>query len=299
MTTPSPSEIKLSNPGKVLFPEAGVTKADLAAYYESVAEVALPHMRDRPVSMQVFPRGVKAPGYFAKEVPKGFPDWVDRATVQKRDGEVTHVLAQNAATLVLLAQHNCVTPHVWTSRADQLDRPDRLVIDLDPSGGDDEFPAVRSAAQLFGELVRSVGLEPWAMTTGSRGVHVVAPLLRECSFEEVDELAGKLADAAAAARPDELTTKFRKADRGGRIYLDIARNRWAQTVPPPYAVRARPDAPVAMPLQWEELSDDTLSSRDWNVGNVADRLADGGDRWAAIGDSAASPRSALKRAAEL
>ena len=297
-TAVRPGEVELTHPDKVLFGDAGVTKADLAAYYARVAPLMLPHLRGRPLSFQVFPRGVGRPGHFLKQAPDYFPDWVPRVTVPKKGGTVDHVVADTGATLVLLANHNAVTPHAVTSRLPHLDRPDRLVIDLDPHG-DEQFALVRGAARLVGELMRECGLEPFAMTTGSRGIHVVAPIAPEVGFGEALDLARAIAAAAVAASPAVLTTRFLKRERGERIFVDVLRNRWAQTSVPPYAVRARPEAPVAVPLRWDELRSSRLAPRRWTVRNVARRLGRVEDPWAGIEAAATSPRQAAKRAAGL
>ncbi len=292
MKAPGPADVPLTNPGKVLFPGAGVTKQELAAHYAQVAPMMLPHVEGRPISMQVFHGGVGRPGHFMKQAPDHFPEWIRRVTVPKKGGEVTHVIAEHAADLVYLAGQNVVTPHVWTSRADRLDRPDRLILDLDPSGGDEDFPHVRRAALMVGDLFREAGLEPFAMLTGSRGIHVVAPIRRELAFPEIFALSRGLARASVARCPDVLTTEFHKDKREMRIFVDDLRNRWAQTVVPPYAVRARAEATVATPLAWAELEDESLSPRHWTVRNIAER---GGDPWADIAAAAASPRTAAKR----
>src|SRR4051812_4202765 len=226
-------EVSISHPGKVLFP-GGITKADLAGYYRDVAPVMLPHVRDRPVSMQRFNAGVERPGFFQKDMPKGAPDWVRRVRVPKRGGTVCHALANETAALVWLANINCITPHVSTARADRLDRPDRIVWDLDPSGVD-EFALVRRTALELGALLREAGTEPFAMTTGSRGVHVVVAIRRRWSYERVRDAALSIADELASRRPDELTTAFRKERREGRLFLDVNRNGWAMTAVPAYA----------------------------------------------------------------
>jgi bifunctional non-homologous end joining protein LigD len=278
-------EVRLTHPDKLIWPEDGVTKADLAAYFRDVAPAMLPHVRDRPLSLQRFRDGVGRPGFFQKEIPKGAPDWVRRVTVGKRNGTVCHALAQDADTLVWLAQINCVTPHVFPRRADKLDRPDRLVIDLDPST--DDFGAVRQAALQTGDALRERGLEPFAMVTGSRGVHVVVPLRRTRDVRDVLAWSRSFAEELAGAHEDALTTEFHKENRGDRIYVDVARNGPAQTVVPPYAPRPRPGAPVATPLRWEELEDDALRPDGWSVRTVLERLdALGGDPWAGIGKSA-------------
>ncbi len=277
--------VKLTHPDRVMWPDAGLTKRDLYDYFGAVAETMLPHVRDRPVSLQRFRGAVGNGGFFQKEIPKGAPDWIARVSVPKRDGTVCHLLANDRATLQWLAQQGCVTPHVFTSRADRLDRPDRLVIDLDPST--DDFAAVRSAALACGAALRDRGLEPFAMVTGSRGIHVVVPLKRTRDVRDVQAWARDFAAELAAEHPDALTTEFHKDKRNDRLYLDVARNGPAQTVVPPYAPRPRPGAPVATPLRWEELNDDALRPDGWTLRTVLDRLDDlGADPWADISSAA-------------
>ena len=271
--------VEITSPGKLLFPADGVTKADLASYYERVAEWMLPHIRGRPLSLQRFPAGIAQRGFFHKDVPDYFPDWVERVEVAKHDGSVTHALAGNVDTLLYLVGQNTITPHVWLSRADRIHQPDRLVVDLDPAPGAD-FAVVRRAARRTGELMRELGLEPFAQVTGSKGIHVWTPVRRRADFEEVKEFANELAALLAARYPDELTTEFRKAERGGRILVDVMRNRYAQTVVPPYAVRPLAGAPVATPIEWDELSNSRLRADRWTVKTVLRRLAAKGDPWA-------------------
>ena len=272
---------EITHPDKVLFPGDGITKGDLATYYEHVAEWMLPHVRDRPVSMQRFPDGIEGKGFFHKDVPDYFPGWIKRVEVPKSNGTVTHLLIRSADTLVYLVGQNTVTPHVWLSRADRLWQPDRLVIDLDPPPGDD-FTAVRRAARMTGELMRELGLSPFAQVTGSKGIHVWTPLRRRSGQEEVREFARDLARVLAQRHPDELTVEWRKEKRDGRILVDTARNTYAQTAVPPYAARPRPGAPVATPIEWDELSDSKLRPDRWNVTNVLGRLSAKGDPWADI-----------------
>jgi bifunctional non-homologous end joining protein LigD len=283
-------KVRLTHPERVLWPDDGITKGDLAGYYRAIAPVMLPHVRDRPLSLQRFRDGIDHDGFFQKEIPRGAPDWVRRVEVGKRGGTVCHALANDADSLVWLAQVGCITPHVFPRRADRLDRPDRLVVDLDPSTED--FAAVRRAALQCGDALRDRGLEPFAMVTGSRGIHVVAPLRRTREVHDVLEWSREFAGELAAAAPGELTTEFHKAERGDRIYVDVARNGPAQTVVPPYAPRPRPHAPVATPLRWEELDDQALRPDGWTLRTVGDRLETlGGDPWAEIGKSArALPR---------
>jgi bifunctional non-homologous end joining protein LigD len=269
--------VEISNPDKLLFPRARLTKLHLARHYERVAAAMLPYVRGRPLSLEAFPDGVEQGGYFAKAVPDHFPDWIDRATVPKRGGTVTHALAGEAATLVYLAGQNVVTPHLWLSRADEPRRPDRLIIDLDPSGGG--FAGVRAAAREAGERLRDAGLVPYAMTTGSRGIHVICPLRRGPGFRDVHRFARALAEEMVRDDPRRLTLEWRRADRGSKLYVDVNRNAYAQHAVAPYGVRARPRAPVATPLQWDELADARLKPDRWTVKSVGDRLEAEGDPW--------------------
>jgi bifunctional non-homologous end joining protein LigD len=274
--------VEISHPDKVLFPGAGVTKRDLAAHYERVAPVMLPHVRDRPLTVHAFPGGIEAHGFIMKSIPRHFPGWIARVEVPKRGGTVTHVLANDAATLVYLAGQNAIAVHVWPARADDPRRPDRLILDFDPSPGA-RFPDVRAAAREAGEKLRAAGLVPFAMASGSRGVHVVAPLRRGPSFTDVHRFARGLAEEMVADDPRRLTLEWRVADRGPRIYVDVNRNAYAQHAIAPYSVRAREPAPVATPLRWEELSDRSLRPDRWTVANFDARLADVGDPWKGIG----------------
>jgi bifunctional non-homologous end joining protein LigD len=273
--------IEITHARKVLFEHPAVTKLDLARHYARVGEAMLPHLRDRPLALEAFPNGIEGKGFFMKSVPGHFPDWIATAEVPKRGGSLIQMLANDAATLVYLAGQNVITPHVWLSRIEDLRRPDRLIIDLDPAPGV-RFAEVRAAARATGERLRDAGLATFAMVTGSRGVHVVAPLRLGPSFSEAHRFARALAETMVADDSRRLTLEWHRAERGQRIYLDVNRINYAQHVVAPYGVRARPRAPVAMPIAWEELSDPQLRPDRWTVRTAAKRLADQGDPWAKI-----------------
>lgn len=286
--------IDVSSPDKVLFPDDGITKLDLAQHYARAGPLMLPHVRDRPITMHVFPGGLARPGVYIKKAPPHFPGWIPRVTVEKRDGQTSMALAREAAALVFLAGQNCITPHVWPARADDLRSPDRLIFDFDPPDGTD-FADVRDAALATGDLLRAIGLVPFAQTSGSRGLHVIAPIRRGEPFEDARTFAHAVGERLAAD-DDRFTVEFRIAKRGGRIYVDTTRNAYAQHSVAPFAVRAKPGAPVAVPLRWEELSDGSVtSSRQWTLRTVADRLSDAGDPWQGIGRSARSLRKAAAK----
>ena len=269
--------VAISHPDKVLFPRSGVTKLDLARHYERVGPVMLPYVRGRPLALQGFPGGIEGPGFYMKAVPGHFPGWIARATVPKRGGTVTHVLAEDAATLVYLAGQNVVTPHLWLSRADEPRLPDRLILDFDPSGGG--FADVRAAAREAGARLRDAGLATYAMTTGSRGIHVVCPLRRGPGFGDVHRFARAIAEEMVRDDPRRLTLEWKKADRGSKIYVDVNRNNYAQHAVAPYGVRPREKAPVATPLRWEELSDRRLRPDRWTVRTIGARIEAEGDPW--------------------
>jgi bifunctional non-homologous end joining protein LigD len=273
--------VRLSHPDKALFAKPKVTKLELARHYERVAPLMLPLIRNRPVALQAFPDGIEEHGYFMKSVPRYFPEWIATANVPKKGGSLTQVLANDAATLVYLAGQNVVTPHIWLSRVDQLRKPDRLIIDLDPSPGIG-FAAVRAAARDAGERLRAAGLMPFAMVTGSRGIHVVCPVRRGPGFQEVHAFARSLAEAMVADDPRRLTLEWHRANRGARIYIDVNRINYAQHGVAPYAVRPRPRAPVAMPIHWQELSSAKLKPDGFTIRNAGGRLAQDGDPWREI-----------------
>jgi bifunctional non-homologous end joining protein LigD len=268
-----------SNAGKVLFPSEGITKGDLIVYYRDVAAVMLPYLRDRPLVMVRHPNGIDDERIFQRNVPDHFPGWVTRVPVRKCDGEVLHAVCDKAATLVYLANQACVELHVLLSRVDRLDAPDQLVFDLDPPSVE-RFPDARRAAlDLRTLLEESLGVTAFPRTTGGKGLHVHVPLNRHAGFDEVRAVAREIADLLAAARPGRLTTEQRKAKRGDRLFIDILRNGYAQTVVAPYSVRARPGAPVSMPLHWEEVEDADLRPDRFTMRTVRERLHEFGDAW--------------------
>ncbi|MGC9318013.1 MAG: DNA ligase D [Armatimonadota bacterium] len=275
-------EIEVSNADKVLFRDAGITKRQFVDYYRHVAGIMLPHLRGRPISMLRFPDGPAGETFFQKDIPDFFPEWIERVTVGDEDeGEaITYCVAENPDTLVYLANLVAVL-HIWTSRREALFRPDRMVFDLDPPEGG-QFQAVISAARTIRTLLEEIGLSAFVMTTGSRGLHVVTPLQPTREVAEVADFARRLAGVVARNDPDNLTTEHRKAKRGGRLLIDAWRNSRGQTSVAPYSARARPGAPVATPLDWEELDDPETGPQRWTVANILDRLAERGDPWADI-----------------
>jgi bifunctional non-homologous end joining protein LigD len=285
---------KVSKAGKVLFPNDGITKGDLAGYYAAVAKFMLPHVRGRPIMMQRYPNGIGEEPIVQQRAPDYFPSWIKRAKVKKRGGgSVTHALIENADTLVFLADQACITPHVWLSHADNLERPDQMIFDLDPPAG--KFSLARAAALAVREVLEALGMTAYVKTTGGKGLHVQVPLDRRSEFDDVRVFAREIAEHVASKEPGRFTMEQRKPKRRGRLYLDVMRNAYGQTAVAPYAVRARKGAPVATPLAWEELEDARLTPGRFTLKTVPRRLERKADAWRGIGRHASSVASARRR----
>ncbi|MBO0775523.1 MAG: non-homologous end-joining DNA ligase [Actinobacteria bacterium] len=274
--------VRVTNPGKVLFPGDGITKADLAGYYREAAGRILPQVKGRPLVMERYPDGIGGERIVQKNVPAYFPDWVSRTEVAKEGGTVCHVLADKPATLVYLANQGCIEPHVFLSRTRALHCPDQLVFDLDPAA-DSGFGDARRIALWLRELLEDeLGLAAFVKTTGGKGLHVHVPLRADSDFGQAREFARTAAAVLAARHPDLITTEQRRDKRGRRVYADIMRNAYAQTVIAPYAVRARPGAPIATPLSWDEVADPALSPQRFTLRGASARPDAAGDPWAAM-----------------
>ncbi|MPY95071.1 MAG: ATP-dependent DNA ligase [Acidimicrobiia bacterium] len=269
--------VRITHPERVLFPDDGLTKADLADYHQAVADVLVPHLADRPLMLQRFPEGIGASGFYQKEAGRGVPGWVRTVEARKEGGVVRHPVVDDAAALLALTNLSTVSFHRWPSRSDQLDRPDVLIVDLDPST--DDFEEVKQAARWARELLDELDLASYLQVTGSRGIHVVTPLDRSADTDAVARFAEGLARLLAARHSAELTVETRKASRGRRLYVDVARNGWAQTAVAPYSVRPRPGAPVATPITWDELEAPGLRPDGWTIATLAERVASHGDPW--------------------
>ena len=283
---------------KVLFPDDAITKGDLAAYYESIAPVMIPHIHSRPVTMERYPAGIGEKGFIHKSVTKGFPAWLERVEAPKKGGSVHYPLVTDARSLLWLANQNCITPHVWTSRVPTLDRPDLCVFDLDPAR--DEPERVRAAAIALRVLLEAIGVESWAKTSGSKGFHVVVPLDGSADYGEVASFAHRVGAVLVNRDPDNLTLEFAKAERAGRIYVDTGRNGYGATFAAAYAVRAHAGAPVSAPCTWDEIERGGITPRAVTLRTMASRVAAVGDLWADIldgaGRSLAGPMARLRSA---
>jgi len=288
--------IELTNLDKVFFPDPGITKGDLIDYYRKIAGIALPHWQNRPATLQRFPNGIDETGFFQKQTPGHFPDWIDRRSLPTEKGNLDYLLISNPATMVYLANQGATTLHLGLSRVDKPHHPDRMIFDLDPSDG--SFSKVQAAAHSIRELLENIGLDSYPQTTGSRGLHILVPLDRSADFETVHDFARRLAQFLADTRPDLLTAEQRIARRGNRVFLDYLRNSYGQTAVAPYSIRPLPEAPVATPLDWHEALANGMSSRKFNHGNIFRRLGQKADPWAGLNRKGRSVGAAVKRLAE-
>jgi len=270
--------MEVSHKDKILFPESGITKSELVYYYEQIADHMLPYLKDRPLTMHRFPSGIGKEGFYQKNASDYFPDWIKTIKIKKRDGWVNHVICDTKETLVYLANQGTITFYIALTKVDKLDYPDKFIFDLDPSNGDFE-PVVGGAKILRKLLETDLGLMTYLMTTGSQGLHVVIPLDHTEKFDDVHDFAKSIANYLVNTNPGKFTTAMRKDQRKGRLFLDYLRNSYAQTAVCPFSVRAFEGAPVATPIDWEELENGIHSSQAYNINTIFDGLTRKVDPW--------------------
>ena len=282
----------ITHPEKILFPEDGITKGDLAAYYELAAPVMLPHLRGRPITMERYPAGIGKKGFWQKDVSKGFPDWLQRVEVPKKDGVVHHPVVTDVRSLLWVTNQNTITQHVWTSRVPNLYYPDICVFDLDPSKED--LAELRAAAIGLRDLLAALSLPSWVKTSGSKGFHIVVPLDGKTEMGHVARFAHGVGRLLVTHAPDHLTQEFSKVDRGGRILVDTGRNGYSATFAAAYTVRAKRGAPVSAPCTWDEIEKGEVAPATFTLRSMPDRIEKAGDLWADL----KKRRYSLKRPAE-
>ncbi|MDY6825958.1 MAG: non-homologous end-joining DNA ligase [Bacillota bacterium] len=286
------NEIEFSGLDKLFFASTGITKGDLINYYKKIAAVMILHLRERALTMHRFPDGIEGEGFYQQEALSYFPSWIERVAIAKKEGgRVTHVVCNNPDTLLYLANQACVTFHVWLSRVSEPEKPDKMIFDLDPAGG--KYRSVVRPARTLKEILEKIELPSYLMSTGSKGVHVVVPVMPQWSFDEVRQLAREIAGTLVEKYPREVTTEQRKKKRDGKLFVDYLRNAFGQSSVAPYSIRALPGAPVATPLDWEEFSERTFNPQKYNINNIIYRLGQKEDPWNNIYASRASLKRAL------
>lgn len=272
--------VEVSNADKVLFPGERITKGKVIEYYHRIADRMLPLVDRRPLALRRFPDGIDQEGFFQKQAPEYFPGWIDTATLEREGGgSVDHVVASAAATLVYAADQGVIEIHTLLAPADRPRRPDQLILDLDPPDDATVVPGTRAIRSVL----EGLGVTGFVKSSGSRGVHVLLGLDGSAGFDESRHVARRLAERIAREDPDALTAEVSKGARGGRIFVDWLRNAYAQHAVAPFSLRARPGAPVAVPLDWGEATSSTFAPREFTIGNLFRRLAHKEDPWAGIG----------------
>jgi bifunctional non-homologous end joining protein LigD len=245
--------VHVSNPDRIVFPEDGITKGEVVAYYATHADRLLFHLAGRPLTLEQYPRGLAGDGFMQKHAPDHFPQSIDRIDVPQREGTIRHPGVHDAEGLAYLANQGTLTFHVPTARLPDLWQPDRLVFDLDPAEGDTR--GAQAAALAVRDALETFGIPSTPMTTGSKGYHVVTVLEARLDLAVVGRFSQLLSALVVAAAPESFTTEFRIENRRGRVFVDWLRNRPAQTGVAPWSIRARPGAPVAVPITWNQLAD--------------------------------------------
>ena len=269
-------DVQVTNPDKIFFPERGLTKGDLVSYYVGVAEHALPHLRRRPFHMKRFPNGVEGEFFHQKRVPANHPEYVDDVFVQFPSGHSTvFAIVDNAAALAWVANLGCIELHTWASRVPEIEHPDYLLIDLDPTT-DGQWPFVREIALVVREVMDELGLRSYPKTSGATGLHILAPIKPELAFPVVRNFAKALAVEVERRIDDQAiaTTTWRVADRVG-VFVDYGQNARDRTIASAYSVRPTPDARVSAPLSWDEVA--TVEPEAFTVETMPARIAAAGD----------------------
>jgi bifunctional non-homologous end joining protein LigD len=271
-------QVELSNLGKVFYEEAEVTKGDMIEYYEKIYPVMKPHIADRPLTLHRYPDGIHGENFYQKETPDDLPDYVETVEIEKKEnGSQQQLICNNKARLIYLANLATIEFHVWLSLSDKLYYPDKLVFDLDPPS--ENFETVREAAFDLRDIMNEINIKPYIMTTGSDGLHLAALFKRKQTFNAMRDLAKNISNKLTSNYPNKYTTEIRKDRRMGRLFLDVARNAYAQTSVAPYSLRARKECSVATPLDWDELHDPDLHSRTYTIKNIFRRLGHKDDPW--------------------
>jgi bifunctional non-homologous end joining protein LigD len=291
--------VDISNEKKVFFPNEGITKGDLIAYYDRIADRLLPYLKGRPLTLRRFPDGINGTNFHQKEASDYFPDWIETIEVKKKEGgTVNQVICNNKAALIYLVNQGTISFHPWLSTSSSIHKPNKLVFDLDPPDGNFDL-VIKGAKTLYNLLESEIKLHTFVMTTGSEGMHVVSPIKPKKDFDEVRSFAEAISEYLAKEHPDDFTTNMRKKNRNGRLFLDYLRNAYAQTSIAPFSIRALDKAPIATPLTRDELNKEGLDSKTYHLKNIFRRLSQKEKDWDHFRDQAKSIEEAVEKLEKL
>jgi bifunctional non-homologous end joining protein LigD len=277
--------VTCTNVDRVMFPETGIKKSEVIGYYHFIAELMLPELTGRPISVERYTKGIDRGGFFQKHYQKHYPEWLDKEELGTKT-RVVYPIVDSKAGLVYLANQGSIAFHVWTSRRDAPEYPDMIVFDLDPPDG--RFDLVRQTALIIRSLFEDLGLPAFVKTTGGKGLHVVAPTDGRATYGEVSQFCNRVAKLLVARHPDLVTVEFYKKDRKGRLFLDMLRNALGATLIAAYSLRGRPGAPISMPIGWDEVEDASMAPNGFRLRDIRARIDRRGDPWAKLRDRVGS-----------
>ncbi|MGM0504153.1 MAG: non-homologous end-joining DNA ligase [Bacteroidota bacterium] len=272
-------EISLSKTDKILYPDSDITKADIIEYYRKIWENIAPYATDRALVMQRFPDGIKEQGFFQKKISDYFPGWIETITIKEKEsnGKAEYVNCNKEETIVYLANQGSLVLHGWLSKKSNVNKPDKMVFDLDPS--DNDFEKVKQGALLLKELLDQGNIHSYPLITGSKGIHVIIPLKEKDDFDDIRNVAKQIAEIVTKRDDKNFTTETSKNKRGHKVFVDYLRNSYGQTSILPYSLRAIDNAPVAVPLDWDEIKDKELDPQKYNISNIFHRISQKQDPW--------------------
>lgn len=287
-------KVDISNEDKIFFPGEEITKGDVIEYYKDAADHMLPYLKDRPVMVRRFPDGIGEEGFYQKDEPGHYPGWIATVKISKKGGSLDMIVVKDLSILIYLVDQGAISFHTWLSRKDKIHHPDRFIFDLDPPGND--FSIVIDGAKAIRKIIEEeAGLTAWPMLTGSKGMHVVIPVKRENEFDELRDFAKRIAQRVSDEDKRKFTVEIRKNKRKGRLFIDYLRNSYAQTGVTPYSLRPLEGAPVAVPLQWDELDRKGLLSSYYTLKNIRKRWSEKDDPWKGMMRHAGSLDKAIER----
>jgi bifunctional non-homologous end joining protein LigD len=261
--------IEISHPDKIIFSEKNISKRDMLTYYSKIAKYILPYLKNRPLTLQRFPDGIDQNGFYQKNASKYFPDFIERVEIKTEDGTNEQVICNDKKSLIYLVNQGTVSFHTWLSKYNELQKPNKVIIDLDPS--DNDFNKVKKAAKVIKDFFEVRYNTPKLMTTGKNGLHIWCYINPDTEFDDVRTTLKKNIEELVKAHPDLLTAEVRKEDRNGKIFIDYLRNAYGQTSVCPYSLRANSECGIATPIKWSELNRLSSAGR-YSIDNIFRRL---------------------------
>lgn len=272
-------KVTLTNVDKVIWPEEGLTKKDLIKYYAEMADMILPHLRNRPLTVVRYPNGIQGESFFQKNAPKYTPEFVNTVEIAHKGKVINYIVPTNRATLVWLANQAAIELHPWLSTQNKPKFPNVIIFDLDPAE-DSSFEDAREIALIIRQGLKELGLHGYPKLSGATGIHIYVPIVPKYSFQVTSRFVGFVGELLEKIYPQKVTQERLVKNRTGRVYIDHLQNLYGKTIVAPYSVRPLPGAPVSAPVTWEEL--ETIEPGAFNITNMTERVASIGDLFAPV-----------------